>query len=568
MKKNKSAIVNKARKEKSERYQALKARSVSGEILADDDAKFFKLYQQKTKQRTAKHRIMRSKDHSDKPKLNIESQSKDTNVLKMRSLVKVPTDKNKQHANKNAAIGLLSLRTTINPNETSKQNSTNSTKRKVIDLSQITPITTSTTLKTDTSTVKKTHPYLKTVTDNNDIVVVVVKEVSKLVGTAFFDVEHVNPSRFVIDLLSHTKPKKLDLKRLTDCDVPLTHDVAKVIELNPALNDYIHNVIQKLTASETKKKVNTHDILATQTKPIEYNHNQRSFGTRPMRNLRENIYAVVNANMATLIERNDLKRNYVVHRYGCHCIVTRNVMIQHVVCNQAKTSCFVVINDRHEQKVKTDVCPIFVIKQECQLEMEKEAYTKLTNVSCGYAFKIRCASCLLTRHHNGFVCVLDEKYVPINELVTIAKELKARKSQTHHDHAQYLLSFKLSTRLQSKTMLPGEKRFMLKHIVQTCGISNIDINKYDLVIGHHLSEALDIMKVHKMGNRFAMITVNVKGDEVQIDLPGGKRHMGENTKDCAIRETEEETSLDLKKLDVTMKEYSIASNSYFFVNRN
>ena len=39
MKKNKSAIVNKARKEKSERYQALKARSVSGEILADDDAK-------------------------------------------------------------------------------------------------------------------------------------------------------------------------------------------------------------------------------------------------------------------------------------------------------------------------------------------------------------------------------------------------------------------------------------------------------------------------------------------------------------------------------------------------
>ena len=47
MKKNKSAIVNKARKEKSERYQALKARSVSGEILADDDAKIFKLYQQK-----------------------------------------------------------------------------------------------------------------------------------------------------------------------------------------------------------------------------------------------------------------------------------------------------------------------------------------------------------------------------------------------------------------------------------------------------------------------------------------------------------------------------------------
>ena len=40
MKKNKSAIVNKARKEKSERYQALKARSVSGEILADDDANF------------------------------------------------------------------------------------------------------------------------------------------------------------------------------------------------------------------------------------------------------------------------------------------------------------------------------------------------------------------------------------------------------------------------------------------------------------------------------------------------------------------------------------------------
>ena len=50
MKKNKSAVVNKARKEKSERYQALKARSVSGEILADDDAKFFKICQEKTKQ--------------------------------------------------------------------------------------------------------------------------------------------------------------------------------------------------------------------------------------------------------------------------------------------------------------------------------------------------------------------------------------------------------------------------------------------------------------------------------------------------------------------------------------
>ena len=46
------------------------------------------------------------------------------------------------------------------------------------------------------------------VDNNNDIVVVVVKEVYKLVGTTFFDVEHVKPSRFVIDLVSPTNQRK------------------------------------------------------------------------------------------------------------------------------------------------------------------------------------------------------------------------------------------------------------------------------------------------------------------------------------------------------------------------
>jgi hypothetical protein len=88
-------------------------------------------------------------------------------------------------------------------------------------------------------------------------------------------------------------------------------------------------------------------------------------------------------------------------------------------------------------------------------------------------------------------------------------------------------------------------------------------------IGHHLNRAIDFFKDRKKekdNNEDIFIlttiiqTMHSTGRVVlDIDIPGGKRHLGESSLECALRETLEETSLSIERSWIVDVEHPLRS---------
>ena len=148
-----------------------------------------------------------------------------------------------------------------------------------------------------------------------------------------------------------------------------------------------------------------------------------------------------------------------------------------------------------------------------------------------------------------------------------------KKTHVHHDHADFLLPLAL---MPGMGMNAEIKKQLRKHIMDKCDLKDIGPKRdhRKIVLGHHLLSVLDIMNRNITGTIFAMVLVDIKNPkELFIDIPGGKRRLGENTFDCAVRETKEESSLDISyDIDDSQKETMIEHdndiNTYFLFMSN
>ncbi len=242
--------------------------------------------------------------------------------------------------------------------------------------------------------------------------------------------------------------------------------------------------------------------------------------------------------------------------------------------------------------------------------------------------KVSCAICLLERIPNGFVCisstdksamdmVKDRAIQRMHHLTstspstgTADKNTGVRgKKALHHDHFDFVGAFKLSflkkVRAVKKSQRRREKKFSpsessplvsleMRAELQREGILLDDMddpNQTDLQIelGHHLMSIMSLLDAdarrregldHHQKYIFVIMTKrerkgrsnNNNGSKVvlEIDLPGGKRHLGETTWECAIRETEEESSLCIDETwlvddGTPMVDGDQAVNAYFML---
>ena len=89
--------------------------------------------------------------------------------------------------------------------------------------------------------------------------------------------------------------------------------------------------------------------------------------------------------------------------------------------------------------------------------------------------------------------------------------------------------------------------------------------------GFHLMEILNLLN-HNNDAKVMIVMFEYTKNEKEnvnnwkIDIPGGKRYLGETSLDCAIRETEEETSVNLSKKWYTKTNIYTDVNCYFLFN--
>jgi hypothetical protein len=189
-------------------------------------------------------------------------------------------------------------------------------------------------------------------------------------------------------------------------------------------------------------------------------------------------------------------------------------------------------------------------------------------------FKVNCANCLLTSHQrNGFVAIVSDSLEELNDTIQRARKstsAKVQNSELHADHAHFTCAIELST-LQS-LLSAGKTRMKDHHInmeiltqMKNGGVEfpkeTMDIfsskessPSMQIKMGHHLTSLLWLLhrQPSKPGSTDHLHHVMVIGyqdspREFELDLPGGKRHLGESTLEGAIREVEEECSLEINE---------------------
>jgi hypothetical protein len=170
--------------------------------------------------------------------------------------------------------------------------------------------------------------------------------------------------------------------------------------------------------------------------------------------------------------------------------------------------------------------------------------------------KVSCASCLLEHIPNGFVCINSNARSRVESARDLAQRnasalLEAGK-KLHADHAHHVVVLDSKHLPAASGASRGKKQRhnenlnhmkVLREMLENEGIDMAPVTS--IVLGHHIKSLLQMMK-RKEFYFLAIVFENKLNDGslgIEIDLPGGKRHLGEGSFDCAIRETLEETSL-------------------------
>ena len=260
---------------------------------------------------------------------------------------------------------------------------------------------------------------------------------------------------------------------------------------------------------------------------------------------------------------------YKVHRPGCNCSKMKTVRERLRTENDDDYEFPAVLNglvvlpdvksiDSIYLCLDTDDTAFSNDPKEAELKLRGELFSE-DDPNSGYLeqkntssqpYKVSCAQCLLIDEPNGFVCVSS----PSTQTVAVARNLALKRIRykkeedipLHADHGEHLavisrkILWQLSTaRTRDQT---NKANYTLVDSLNRQGMGDLEDQQIEL--GHHLVSLLHITKKDTdVDSTLWLVMMQWSGKKWNIDLPGGKRHLGETSFEGAVRECEEECSL-------------------------
>jgi hypothetical protein len=190
-------------------------------------------------------------------------------------------------------------------------------------------------------------------------------------------------------------------------------------------------------------------------------------------------------------------------------------------------------------------------------------------------FKLSGASCMLQHAPNGFVCVYSSVSSSfVDAARDTARRAREAKLTLHSDHAHFVCTLPRAALWKLQTARSRSQVHQATHALAHClsqqgcthrddpvsdGEPTTTKNKNEpsvsIEFGHHLKSLLNLRAGPKNDNHQEYWLTLVYDDtkphssnvKWSLDLPGGKRHLGESSLDGAIRETNEECSLEFNE---------------------
>ena len=290
---------------------------------------------------------------------------------------------------------------------------------------------------------------------------------------------------------------------------------------------------------------------------------------------------------------NDCKAlRYKVHKPQADCSKLLKMVEHHdnasdelanVKLENGKVDALVVVPDTKQKFIYICKDTSLAVFEEDPFLAEKklrdEIFDKTSAIETS-GFKLSCASCLLNDHEpNGF-CLVASSTPSLIDMVREKSRFNQREKEAlgidlHQDHAHFvatLPSSALRTLEQSKTR--SQTGQAVDEILGHLTSQGVDVGQSEeftgsVKIGHHLSSVLALTARSK-DEEFWFVMGYDDRKSIELDLPGGKRHLGETALEGAIRETEEETSLvwdnEWVKRVLQSKKSSERGNRYFVLH--
>ncbi len=283
---------------------------------------------------------------------------------------------------------------------------------------------------------------------------------------------------------------------------------------------------------------------------------------------------------------------YKVHKPMCDCPKLLK-MVQHhenagdelasVMLEDGKVDALVVVPDTKQKYVYVCKDTSLGVFDEDNFKAEKRLRNELfpeggSRPMDGNGFKLSCASCLLEHEPNGFCLIASPSEAVVDAVRDMSRNNQRKKEASgialHQDHAHFvarLPSLALWNLLRSKTR--AQKGQAVDEIIGHLSNQDIELGYAEeftgrIDLGHHLSSVLTLKGRSKEAEFWFVMGYDDR-KSLELDLPGGKRHLGETCLEGAIRETEEETSLkweaSWKKGELQSKKRSEAGNRYFIL---
>ena len=199
--------------------------------------------------------------------------------------------------------------------------------------------------------------------------------------------------------------------------------------------------------------------------------------------------------------------------------------------------------------------------EEAERKLRTELFPDRNSDRVAKSFEVSCAACLLYDEPNGFACVSSTSQESVDRVRDKARRLAdAKLDRKHADHAHFVATVPLDAlaklhRSKTRHQIQSAQDELEQHLVNQGVPLQPDAN--EIKLQHHLSSLLWLTKdLQTNGSRtqptnccwYWLVIVFDNTNQTQhphwsLDLPGGKRHLGESSLEAAIRETEEETSL-------------------------
>lgn len=219
-----------------------------------------------------------------------------------------------------------------------------------------------------------------------------------------------------------------------------------------------------------------------------------------------------------------------------------------VVPDTKTTPAIFVCNEATSREFRADA-------RQCERKLADEIFEGKTNSLDALPFKVTCAACLLTGHQkNGFLAIVSDSPQELQPIIEEARVASNKAAQLHSDHgnvcAVELTSLK--SLLSAKTRARSNQ--VVSEMLEQLKDGGIDLQSADassdtstIKLGHHLTSLLLLLQGKlKMMSGYIMVIVYDDGPKgLELDLPGGKRHLGETTLQSLVREVREETMIQL-----------------------